>query len=464
MKKLVLLLWALSPFMGTYAQDITGQWNGLLKEMNLRLVVHITKTDKGYSSSLDSPDQGATGIPVQSTVFVNDTLRFEAPNLGITYSGKFTDKTFKGTFRQGGFSIPLVLQREAPEKPKPNRPQEPKEPFPYYTEDVTFENPAANISLAGTLTLPKKEGKFPVVVLISGSGPQDRNEELLGHKPFLVISDYFSRNNIGVLRFDDRGVGQSKGTFSDATSADFATDVLSAVHYLKSRKEVDTSKIGLVGHSEGGIIAPMVAAKSDDVSYIVLLAGTGIRGDQLLLLQQELIGRAMGMSETQLEISKKLSTEVFAMIVNSKASEDLKKEVNAYMTTEVNKLSDAELPMGMNRDEASIKAQVDQLTTPWMVYFMKHDPATVLERVKCPVLAVNGDKDLQVPSKENLMAIKNSLKRFGNTKVTTIAFPGLNHLFQESVTGAPNEYGTIEQTFAPVALKAVSDWILEQVQ
>ena len=464
MKKLVLLGFTLSQLTVLCAQDITGQWNGLLKEMNLRLVVHITKTDKGYGSTLDSPDQGATGIPVQTTVFVNDTLKLEAPNLGISYSGEFIDNTFKGTFRQGGFIIPLILRREEPEKPKPNRPQEPKEPFPYYVEDVTFENPAADISLAGTLTLPKKEGKFPVVVLISGSGPQDRNEELLGHKPFLIISDYLTRNDIGVLRFDDRGVGKSKGTFSGATSADFATDVLSAVHYLKSRQEVDTSKIGLVGHSEGGIIAPMVATKSDDVRYIVLLAGTGIRGDQLLLLQQELIGRAMGMSETQLEISKKLSTEVFAMIVNSVASEDLKKDVNAYMTVEVNKLSDAELPIGMRRDEASIKAQVDQLTTPWMVYFMKHDPATVLEKVKCPVLAINGENDLQVPAKQNLKAIKTSLTESGNTKVTTIALPGLNHLFQESVTGAPNEYGTIEQTIAPEALKVVSDWILEQVK
>jgi len=216
-----------------------------------------------------------------------------------------------------------------------------------------------------------------------------------------------------------------------------------------------------VGHSEGGVIAPMVAVKSDDVSYIVLLAGTGIRGDKLLLLQQERIGRVMGMSETK---SKEISTAIFAMIVNSTQSQDLKTDVKKYLTQELNKFSDEEIPMGMGKDEATIKGQVDQLTSPWMVYFMKHNPATVLENVKCPVLAVNGEKDLQVPPKENLTAIRGALEKGGNNEVTTIEFENLNHLFQESTTGAPSEYGTIEQTFSPLALKSVSEWILGQVK
>lgn len=463
MKKLVLLLIGLATSINTYAQDITGQWNGVLKEINLRLVVHITKTDNGYSSTLDSPDQGATGIPINTTTFENDTLKFAVSNLGLTYSGKFTDEIFNGTFSQGGMKIPLVLRREVIEK-SVKRPQEPKEPYPYYSEDVNFENPSADLTLAGTLTLPDKEGKFPVVVLISGSGPQDRNEELLGHKPFLIISDYLTRNGIGVLRFDDRGVGESTGNFNTATSEDFASDVESAITYLKSRKEIDATKIGLVGHSEGGVIAPMVAAKSDDVSYIVLLAGTGIRGDQLLLLQQERIGRVMGMSEIQLQKSKELSTAIFAMIVNSTQSQDLKTDVKKYLTQELNKFSDDEIPMGMGKDEVTIKGQVNQLTNPWMVYFLKHNPASVLENVKCPVLAVNGEKDLQVPPKENLTAIKNALEKGGNNEVITIEFENLNHLFQESTTGAPSEYGTIEQTFSPLALKSVSDWILGHVK
>ncbi|MFS4493961.1 alpha/beta hydrolase family protein [Maribacter sp. 2308TA10-17] len=463
MKKLILLLFVFTGFTNFYAQDITGQWNGVLKEMNLRLVVHITKTEDGYSSTLDSPDQGAKGIPVAITTFENNTLKLEAANLGITYFGEFVDGTFNGTFMQSGFKIPLILGREEVEKVNINRPQEPKEPYPYYTEDVSFDNTKASIKLAGTLTLPKKEGKFPVVVLISGSGPQDRNEELLGHKPFLIISDYLTRNGIGVLRFDDRGVGKSTGNFSTATSADFATDIESAISYLKSRKEIDVTKIGLVGHSEGGVIAPMVAAKSEDVSYIVLLAGTGIRGDKLLLLQQELIGRAMGMSEVQLQSSKELSTVVFEMIVSSTITQDLKTDVKKYIAEEINKLSNEELPAGISKDEESINGQVDQLTTPWMVYFMKHDPAKVLENVSCPVLAINGEKDLQVPPKENLEAIRKALEKGGNTDISTQELPGLNHLFQESVTGAPSEYGTIEQTFAPEALEVISSWILKKV-
>ena len=463
MKKIILLLFVFTGFTNSYAQDITGKWNGVLKEMNLRLVVHITKTDDGYSSTLDSPDQGAKGIPVNRTTFENNTLKLEATNLGITYSGEFVDGTFNGTFMQSGFKIPLILGREEIEKSKVNRPQEPKEPYPYYSEDISFDNTNENIKLAGTLTLPQKEGKFPVVVLISGSGPQDRNEELLGHKPFLIISDYLTRNGIGVLRFDDRGVGESTGNFSTATSADFATDIESAISYLKSRKEIDATKIGLVGHSEGGVIAPMVAAKSEDVNYIVLLAGTGIRGDKLLLLQQELIGRAMGMSEVQLQSSKELSTVVFEMIVSSTVAQDLKTDVKKYITEEINKLSNEELPAGMSKDQASINGQVDQLTTPWMVYFMKHDPAKVLENVNCPVLAINGEKDLQVPPKENLEAIRKALEKGGNTDISTQELLGLNHLFQESTTGAPSEYGTIEQTFAPEALEVISSWILKKV-
>lgn len=464
MKRVFLIVFLLSGLNSTIAQDITGQWNGILKELNLRLIVHITKTDDGYRSTLDSPDQGAEGIPVTSTTFANDTLKLEATNLGITYSGQFSKNKFNGIFKQGPFKIPLTLGRDETEKPRLNRPQEPVEPFPYYSEDVTFENKTGNLRLAGTLTLPKKEGTFPVVILISGSGPQNRNEELLGHKPFLVISDHLTRNGIGVLRFDDRGTGKSTGNHSSATSADFATDVQSAVTYLKTRQEIDQNKIGLIGHSEGGLIAPMVATNNQDINYIVLLAGPGLRGDKILLLQQELIGRAMGMSEIQLQKSKELNKQVFDMIIDSEVSQDLEKNVTNFLTNELSKFSDTELPPGMTKDSASIKAQVDQLTTPWMVFFMKHNPAFVLEKVKCPVLAINGEKDLQVPPKENLKAIKESLEKGGNLKVTTKELPKLNHLFQESATGAPSEYGSIEETFAPIALDIISKWILEQVK
>ena len=463
MRKIAFLLVTFLITIHGYSQDITGEWHGKLEAMKLRIVFHIEKTDTGYSATLDSPDQGAKGIPVTETTFENETLNIKITNLNATFEGKYTDEKITGTFIQNGFEVPLKLQREAIEKEVLNRPQDPKEPYPYLSEEVTFENTGANITLAGTLTIPANEGKHPVVILISGSGPQDRNEELAGHKPFLVLSDYLTRKGIAVLRFDDRGVGKSTGNHSIATSADFATDALSAVAYLKTRKEIDVTKIGLAGHSEGGIIAPIAAAKSDDVNFIVLLAGTGIRGDKLILLQQELIGRAMGMSEEQLQTINNYFTKVFEVLLNP-SQQTLKADLIKLITKELHEIPDDKLPMGMSKDKAVIDAQATQLASPWMVYFTQHDPAEVLVKVKCPVLAVNGEKDLQVPPKENLIPIKNALEKGGNTNITTIEFPNLNHLFQESTTGAPSEYAIIEQTFSPVALEAISNWILNQVK
>jgi pimeloyl-ACP methyl ester carboxylesterase len=446
------------------AQDITGQWNGLLKVqgMNLRVVFHVTKTDSGYVSTMDSPDQGAKDIPVTTTTFENPKIRFEIKNAGIEYIGELEGEKIEGIFKQGGQEFPLNLLRDTIEKQIVTRPQEPTKPYPYYSEDVTFENSKADISLAGTLTLPEKKGKYPVVVLITGSGPQNRNEELLGHKPFLIISDYLTRNGIGVLRFDDRGVGESSGDFNAATSADFATDVESAIDYLKTRKDIDKKNIGLVGHSEGGIIAPMVAAQREDVSFIVLLAGTGIPGDQLLLLQQELIWRANGMAEEKIEKSVKDNKEHFERVVISNNREELVTDLTNYLSETMEKDS-SQIPEGMTK-EAFVETLVEQVSNPWMYYFLRYDPAPALEKVSCPVLAINGEKDLQVPPKENLEAIENALKKGGNDQVTTKELAELNHLFQESDTGSPDEYAAIEQTFSPVALEVVLKWINLQVK
>src|ERR1035437_2260027 len=259
------LLISLSLFFATFVfgQNITGEWNGALKvgSMQLRFVLHISKTDSGYSSTFDSPDQGAKDIPMSKTIFENNMLTVEMASAGIEYTGKLDSGIVNGTFKQGGQSLPLVLSRQTIEKAEIKRPQEPVKPYPYYSEEVTIENKIANITLAGTLTLPTKEGKYPVVVLITGSGPQNRDEELMGHKPFLVLSDYLTRNGIGVLRCDDRGTFASKGDFAKATTFNFATDVESSVDYLKTRPEIDQKHIGLIGHSEGGIIAPIVAVK-----------------------------------------------------------------------------------------------------------------------------------------------------------------------------------------------------------
>ena len=465
MKTISILLFTIFISLTLQAQDITGQWHGVLKVQGtqLRLVFNVSKAENGFTSTMDSPDQGAKGIPATKTSFESPKIKFEVSNAMIQYDGELQGNEIIGTFKQGGQVFPMNLSRKVIEKEIAKRPQEPVKPYSYYSEDVIFQNTTANISLAGTLTLPKKEGNFPVVVLISGSGPQNRDEELAGHKPFLIISDHLTKNGIAVLRYDDRGVGQSKGDFNAATSADFATDVESAIAYLKTRKEINKKKIGLVGHSEGGLIAPMVASRSKDVSFIVLLAGTGIQGDQLLLLQQNLIAKANGASDTEINKSLAINAKIFELVLKSNDNQKLKIDVKNEIIEAIKIDPTTTIPNGMTQEQF-ITLQVNQITSPWMTYFIKYDPATALEKVNCPVLAVNGEKDLQVPPKENLNAIKNALLKGGNKNVTTIELPNLNHLFQESTTGSPNEYATIEQTFAPIALDEITKWIVKQTK
>lgn len=445
-----------------HAQDIAGSWNGSLKigGTQLRVVLNISKSANGYTSTLDSPDQGAKGIPVSNTLFENGKLNIEISAAGIAYSADLQNDTFVGTFKQGGKEFPLALSKGEVTTEPAKRPQEPQKPYPYNSEEVTFENHKAQITLAGTLTLPPQKGKYPAVILISGSGPQNRDEELLGHKPFLVIADYLTRHGIAVLRFDDRGVGQSKGVFKGATSADFASDVESAVAYLRTRQDI--RQIGLMGHSEGGLIAPMVATTNPNVAFIVLLAGTGIRGDKLLLMQQELIARANGESENDIALGKKVNEKAFDMIVKSTDSEQLKNDLTAYLAQAL-KENPTMKPTGVS-NEAFIAQEVAITTNPWFRYFMKYDPISSLKKVKCPVLALNGEKDLQVPAKENLSAIESALKEGGNNEVTTKMYAGLNHLFQECKTGSPAEYPIISQTFSPTVMEDFTKWIKQQTK
>lgn len=466
MKKTALLIFVSLFSLTIFGQNITGQWNGALKVQGtqLRLVFNITKTDDGISATMDSPDQGAKGIPTTTTSFENSILKITIENAKIEYEGALgKDNIIVGTFKQGGQSFPMNLSKVVIEKEKLVRPQEPTKPYSYFSEDITFENKKAGIILAGTLTLPKNEGVFPVVILISGSGPQNRDEELLGHKPFLVLSDYLTKNGIAVLRYDDRGTALSKGDFKTATSADFATDVESAITYLKTRKEINKKKIGLMGHSEGGLIAPMVASKSKDVAFIVMLAGTGIQGDQILLLQQRLIGKASEVSDEDLQKNELLNRKAFDIVNKSNSIEQLNIDLTNFIKQSLLDNKNAEKLRGMSEDDF-VKLQVKQIANPWMQYFIKYNPAPTLEKVKCPVLAINGGKDLQVPPKENLEAIKKALAKGGNKKVTTKEFPNLNHLFQECKTGSPDEYATIEQTFSPIALTEIFKWIQTQTK
>ena len=463
MKPIFILLLTLFTAFSASAQDITGKWHGVLnvQQTQLRLVFHVTKTELGYSSTMDSPDQGAKDITVTSTTFENATLKFEVANLKIEYQGELKDGEIIGTFHQAGHQFAMNLSREAIEKAVVRRPQEPTKPYPYYSEEVSFQNTGAQITLSGTLTLPKNGTDFPVVILISGSGPQNRDEEIVGHKPFLVIADHLTKNGIAVLRYDDRGVAQSSGDFKTATSADFATDVESAIAYLKTRKEINKNKIGLVGHSEGGLIAPMVASTSKDVHFIVLLAAPGISGYDIILLQTELIKKANGTEESKVQKEVAFLKNSLDIVVKG---DDLA-EIKAVLKDSVLKQRSAQpdlLPEGMRAED--VDTFVETFTTPWFQYFLKYDPTTSLENVKCPVLAIHGGKDLQVPPKENLTAIKNALTKGGNNNVTIKEFADLNHLFQEAQTGSPMEYQTIEQTFSPVALAAISTWIKTQTK
>ncbi len=350
-----------------------------------------------------------------------------------------------------------------PDKSSIKRPQEPIGPYSYLIEEVKFQNTKANITLAGTLTLPSKGVKYPAVILITGSGAQNRDEEVLGHKPFLVIADHLTKKGIAVLRFDDRGVGQSTGNFKTATSLDFSTDVESAVAYLQTRKEIDKSRIGLIGHSEGGLIAPLVASGSDNIRFMVLLAAPAIDLGKLLLKQDELIARALGLSEREIQKMTSTNANAYSLVALSTDLKVLKNDLTKLAEKDILEIPPQLLPPKMTKEEF-IAMQIDNLSSPWFQYVMKYNPGKTLEKVRCPVLALNGEKDLQVTPKENLSAIACALKNGGNSNITIKEFPDLNHFFQECETGSPLEYAKIEQTFSPKVLTEISAWILTQVR
>jgi pimeloyl-ACP methyl ester carboxylesterase len=357
----------------------------------------------------------------------------------------------------------------------------PKKPYPYHEEEVTFANTEAKIELAGTFTKPKDGGPHPAVVLISGSGPQDRDESLLGHQPFLVIADYLTRQGIAVLRYDDRGVGQSKGDHDAATSADFATDAYAAVKYLQSRADVDGKRIGLAGHSEGGVIAPMVAAgHPDDIAFIILMAGTGLPGDEILSDQLAAILKTKGLKERDIHLQLALQKKLISLTKAGGEPKELAKKLAAAAKEYMDALpeedrkvlesiagqtDDGTTKKGPDEKEKMADAEkaMKRLANPWMVYFLNYDPRPTLQKVKCPVLALNGEFDLQVTPKLNLPAIEQALRAGGNTQHKVVELKGLNHLFQHSKSGDPGEYGTIEETFAPEALKLMADWLNQTV-
>lgn len=467
MRKKILLLVLLFASKVVFTQEISGHWSGKLKiqAIEIRLIFHFEKRDEIYIATIDSPDQGARGISASLVTVDNDSIIVDIKSIGGKFNGKInSDSTITGIFTQMGMKLPLDLKKGQTEDIKLVRPQEPMKPYPYYSEEVKFVNKNDGNSLAGTLTLPRKKGVFSVVILITGSGPQNRDEEMMGHKPFLVIADFLTRNGVGVLRYDDRGISRSTGNFNIATSYDFSKDVEAAVEYLLTRKDINKKKIGLIGHSEGGLIAPMVAARNQNVSFIVLLAGTGVKGDRLLETQSEAIAKISGGTVKEIESIKKINRGVYDLVLNSTNNEKLKIDVKEYLLKAMTEDSTVTKTFSKEEKQSRINLMMEQVLSPWMQYFIKYDPAPTLKKVKIPVLALNGTKDLQVSSKENLAAIKASLEKGGNKKFKIVELPGLNHLFQECEKGTPSEYSKIEQTFSPKALDEILKWIKIQIK
>jgi pimeloyl-ACP methyl ester carboxylesterase len=453
------------------ARTLEGNWQGSLKvtAFELRLAFHVTPSKEApdtLTATFDSLDQGAKGLPVDSVALAEDgTARFTLKKLASSYEGKLSaDGTqIDGEWTQRGAKMPLVMKR-VDKVAEVRRPQTPVKPYPYTEIALQVENKAGDVTLAGTLTVPegKGDGPFPAAVLISGSGAQDRDETILGHKPFLVLADELTRRGIAVLRVDDRGVGGSSGKTMSSTSEDFTGDILAEVAALKARPEIDPARIGLIGHSEGGLIAPMVAARSSDVAFIVLLAGPGLPGEQLLIQQGQLIRKAEQVGDRGEQVAHDAQLRALEIIKSEPDAKVAAEKIRAIIKEALAKMSDEERKEAGDLT-AAIEAQVQLGTSPWLRFFLTYDPRPALEKVRCPVLALNGEKDVQVAPRENLGAIAAALKAGGNARVQTQELPGLNHLFQTCQTGSLTEYSRIEETIAPSALKRIGDWVLEQV-
>ncbi|HEY6943897.1 MAG TPA: alpha/beta hydrolase, partial [Candidatus Acidoferrum sp.] len=433
-----------------------GVWQGALEANGLRLrfQLHVTHDDqKQLVAALDSPDMGIGGLPAVKVSQKLNVFHFEIPVVDGVFEGTLNaaKSSIDGTWTQGGITRNLKFQR-SDQLLELIRPQNPAKPYPYREEEVTFANPKTQVSLAGTLTLPSGQGPYPAAILIVGSGRQDRDENIAGHRPFLVLADHLTRKGIAVLRYDKRGIGKSTGNYEQATTEDFAGDAATALAYLKSRKEIDARKIGLIGHSEGGMIAPMLASQSSDVAWVVLLAAPGLKGEDVMLLQSEMILKVAGFNEDRIAKARDFNRQSYALARTEKDPEVLEA-----------KLTDLVDSTGMSTTlpPTVLKPQARMMTLPWFRFFLDYDPVPALKKMQCPVLALNGDKDLQIASKENLEQIRKALQEGGNKDFQVKELPGLNHLFQHAPTGSPTEFGGIEETFAPEALSTVSDWILK---
>lgn len=437
---------------------LDGRWNGevVLNGATLRQGLRFRTAPTGTIGLYESPDQMVSGVPVRGLVRDGNAVRWSIMGGMLTFAGALSDdsQSLAGTFTQTGHAELAVTFRKQAAGAKATaakRPQEPRTPFPYRSEEVSIPNPdAPGVTLAGTLTLPEGKGPFPAAILISGSGAQDRDETLAGHKPFAVIADHLTRNGFAVLRHDDRGTAKSTGDHSRATSADFATDANAAFAWLAARPDIRADAVGFIGHSEGGMIAPIAMARNPKVAYAVLLAGPGTKLDRLMLSQQRLIGSQMGRSEADLDKAEPVFAKIFAAVAKAKDNAEAETAIAAILTPQAR--ADLSLPA-----DAPASILTARLGGPWFRYFLNYDPVPNLARIKVPVLAINGSLDRQVPAADNLAAIRKATA--ANKDATIAELPGLNHLFQTAKTGGLGEYQQIEETFAPAALDLMTAWL-----
>lgn len=437
-------------------EDILGQWHGQLKEhgIYLKMALNIKKNGQDdYSATLKNFPQNEEA-QVTSIFFEDSSIKFKIIELGIEYKGSLEkDGSIKGVFKQNGLLFNVSFSRE-----EKRRPQEPVKPYPYKEEEVSFQSEAEGVTLAGTLTMPYGKGPFAAIVLISGSGPHNRDEEEFGHKPFLVIADYLTKRGFAVLRYDDRGAGASSGDFKSATTADFAVDAKSALKYLEYRNNIDKKKIGIIGHGEGALIAAIAASEQRNTAFIVMLAGIGLPGKDIILEQNEVIGKASKMNKTGFKLQMRMSREAVKILSGQGNYGQTRNALAEYAAKTFDSLAPYQVPKGVGKTDF-MRSYINTYAGNWMRYFVNYDPAQTLKWVKCPVLAVSGGKDMHVNARKNLKAINNALKEGGNKDITIGLYSGLNHLFQESKTGFPAEYSYIDQTFFPAALAEIADWI-----
>jgi pimeloyl-ACP methyl ester carboxylesterase len=434
---------------------VEGLWQTALEThgLRLRLQLHVSHdTDDQLVGALDSLDQGVNGLPAIKVLLKEASFHFEIPSVAGVFEGILDPGKNKlsGNWSQTGAEAKLEFVRS--DQPlELRRPQNPAKPYPYREEEISFSNAAAGVSLAGTLTLPKGAGPFPAALLIVGSGPHDRDEALANHRPFLVLADHLTRKGIAVLRYDKRGIGKSTGSADKATTLDLAADAQAALAYLKTRKEIDPAKIALIGHSEGAMIAPLIAVQSKDVACVVLLAAPATKGQDTLLNQSELIGRAGGLTDEQLTASLDFDQAAYDLVRAEKDSAGLHDKLNALVK---------ESGMAAAMTPAVLEPQLRMMESPWFRFFLDYDPLPNLKALQVPVLALYGQKDLQVPAKPNLALLKQALQDAGNKDADVRELPDLNHLFQHAYSGTPVEYAAIEETFSPQALQIISGWLL----